>query len=66
MMIKKLALGGYLNLVIPQSIILLYGLLDTFHTSSATINANFKISKNNIMLFVMKILIQIDIFILKI
>lgn len=65
MMIKKLALGGYLNLVIPQSIILLYGLLDTFHTSSATINANFKISKNN-MLFVMKILIQIDIFILKI
>lgn len=65
MMIKKLALGGYLNLVIPQSIILLYGLLDTFHTPSATINANFKISKNN-MLFVMKILIQIDIFILKI
>ena len=65
MMTKKLALGGYLNLVIPQSIILLYGLLDTFHTSSATINANFKISKNN-MLFVMKILIQIDIFILKI
>ena len=65
MMIKKLALGGYLVLDIPQSIILLYGLLDTFHTSSATINANFKISKNN-MLFVMKILIQIDIFILKI
>ena len=64
MMIKKLALGGYLVLDIPQSIILLYGLLDTFHTSSATINANFKISKNN-MLFVMKILIQIDIFILK-